>query len=93
LGRSHRVVRYDQRGFGLSDRDPDRLTLDAFVGDLEAVVDAAGLERFALLGISQGGAAAICYAVRHPERVSHLVLCGAAAYASRLEQSRTASGR
>jgi pimeloyl-ACP methyl ester carboxylesterase/DNA-binding CsgD family transcriptional regulator len=77
LGRSHQVVRYDQRGFGLSDRDPDRLTLDAFVGDLEAVVDAAGLERFALLGISQGGAAAICYTVRHPERVSHLVLCGA----------------
>ena len=77
LGRSHQVVRYDHRGFGLSDRDPDRLTLDAFVGDLEAVVDAAGLERFALLGISQGGAAAIWYAVRHPERVSHLVLCGA----------------
>jgi pimeloyl-ACP methyl ester carboxylesterase/DNA-binding CsgD family transcriptional regulator len=70
-------VRYDQRGFGLSDRDPDRLTLDAFVGDLEAVVDAAGLERFTLRGISQGGAAAICYAVRHPERVSRLVLCGA----------------
>jgi pimeloyl-ACP methyl ester carboxylesterase/DNA-binding CsgD family transcriptional regulator len=77
LGRSHQVVRYDQRGSGLSDRDPDRLTLDAFVDDLEAVVDAAGLERFALLGISQGGAAAICYAVRHPKRVSHLVLCGA----------------
>jgi pimeloyl-ACP methyl ester carboxylesterase/DNA-binding CsgD family transcriptional regulator len=77
LGGSHQVVRYDQRGFGLSDRDPGWLTLDAFVGDLEAVVDAAGLERFALLGISQGGAAAICYAVRHPERVSHLVLCGA----------------
>jgi pimeloyl-ACP methyl ester carboxylesterase/DNA-binding CsgD family transcriptional regulator len=77
LGRSHQVVRYDQRGFGLSDRDPNWLTLDAFVGDLEAVVDAAGLERFALLGISQGGAAAICYTVRHPERVSHLVLCGA----------------
>jgi pimeloyl-ACP methyl ester carboxylesterase/DNA-binding CsgD family transcriptional regulator len=77
LGRSHQVVRYDQRGFGLSDRDPERLTLAAFVGDLEAVVDAAGLERFALLGISQGGAAAICYTVRHPERVSHLVLCGA----------------
>jgi pimeloyl-ACP methyl ester carboxylesterase/DNA-binding CsgD family transcriptional regulator len=77
LGRSHQVVRYDQRGFGLSDRDPDQLTLAAFVVDLEAVVDAAGLERFALLGISQGGTAAICYTVRHPERVSHLVLCGA----------------
>lgn len=77
LGRDHRVVRYDIRGCGLSDRDPERLTFGAFVEDLETVVDAAGLERFALLGISQGGAVAISYAVRHPERVSHLVLYGA----------------
>lgn len=76
LGREHRVLRYDERGCGLSDREPTRLTLDAFVGDLAAVVDAAGLERFALLGVSQGGAAAICYAVNHPERVSHLIICG-----------------
>lgn len=76
LARGHRLVRYDQRGCGLSDRDPSRLTLDAFVDDLAAVVDAAGLERFALLGISQGGAAAICYAARYPERVSELVICG-----------------
>ncbi len=76
LGRDHRVLRYDERGCGLSDRDPGELTLDAFVGDLETVVDAAGLDRFALLGISQGGPVGISYAVRHPERVSHLVLCG-----------------
>jgi pimeloyl-ACP methyl ester carboxylesterase/DNA-binding CsgD family transcriptional regulator len=77
LARGHRVVRYDERGCGLSDRDVDEFSLDCFVSDLEAVVDAAELDRFALLGLSQGGAIAIAYAVRHPERVSHLVLCGA----------------
>lgn len=77
LGRSHLVVRYDERGCGLSDREPTDLSLDAFVGDLERVVDAAGLERFSLLGISQGGGVAIRYAIEHPERVSHLILCGA----------------
>jgi pimeloyl-ACP methyl ester carboxylesterase/DNA-binding CsgD family transcriptional regulator len=71
------LVRYDERGSGLSDRDTTRFSLDAWVGDLEAVIDAAGLERFSLLGVSNGGAVAIAYAVRHPERVSHLVLCGA----------------
>ncbi len=77
LGRGHTIVRYDERGCGLSDRDVDDLSVDAWVGDLEGVVDAAGLERFALLGVSQGGAVAIAYAVRHPERVTHLVLYGA----------------
>ena len=77
LGRSHRVVRYDLRGCGLSDRQPPNLTLEAFVDDLESVVDAARLGRFALLGISGGGATAIRYSLRHPDRVSHLVLCGA----------------
>jgi pimeloyl-ACP methyl ester carboxylesterase/DNA-binding CsgD family transcriptional regulator len=77
LGRGRRLVRYDERGCGLSDRDVDELSFESFVGDLEAVVDAAELDRFALVGISQGGAIAIGYAVRHPERVSHLVLLGA----------------
>lgn len=77
LGQSHRVVRCDQRGCGLSDRQPEQVSFELFVSDLEAVVDAAGLERFALLGISQGGAAALAYAARHPDRVTHLVLCGA----------------
>lgn len=76
LGRMHRVIRYDQRGCGLSDRDPDRLDFEALVADLAAVVDAAGLEKFSLLGISQGGPVAIAYALTHPERVDRLVLCG-----------------
>jgi len=76
LARRHRVIRYDQRGCGLSDRDVEDLSLDAFVGDLEAIVDDAELDRFALLGLSQGSAIAIAYAVRHPERVSHVVVCG-----------------
>jgi pimeloyl-ACP methyl ester carboxylesterase len=69
-------VRYDERGSGLSDREVDDLSFDAWVRDLETVVDAAGLDRFPLLGISQGCAVAIAYAVRHPERVSALVLYG-----------------
>lgn len=70
------LVRYDERGNGLSDWDVEDLSFEAFVADLEAVVDAAGLERFALLGISQGCPVSIAYAVRHPERVSGLVLHG-----------------
>ena len=61
----------------MSDWDVDTLSLDAWVTDLETVVDAVGIERFPLLGISQGGAIAVAYAVRRPERVSHLVLYGA----------------
>ena len=76
LGRRHTVVRYDERGCGLSDRAPGEVSLEAWVADLEAVVAAAGLDRFALLGISQGAAIAVVYAVRHPERVTHLVLYG-----------------
>jgi pimeloyl-ACP methyl ester carboxylesterase len=71
------LVRYDGRGCGLSDWDAADLSFEAWVGDLEAVADAARLTRFALLGISRGGAIAIAYAARHPERASHLVLYGA----------------
>jgi DNA-binding winged helix-turn-helix (wHTH) protein/pimeloyl-ACP methyl ester carboxylesterase len=70
------LVRYDERGTGLSDRDVRDFSFDAFVRDLETVVDACGLERFALMGISQGAPVSIAYAVLHPERVSRLVLCG-----------------
>src|SRR5947208_9970108 len=73
---NHLLLRYDERGNGLSDWKVDNLTFDAFVQDLESVVDAVGLDRFPILGISQGGPVAIAYAVRHPERVSHLVLYG-----------------
>jgi pimeloyl-ACP methyl ester carboxylesterase/DNA-binding CsgD family transcriptional regulator len=76
LARGHTVLRYDQRGCGLSDRDTSRVSLEVFVDDLEVVVEAAGVDRFALLGISGGGPVAISYAVRHPERVSHLILYG-----------------
>jgi pimeloyl-ACP methyl ester carboxylesterase/DNA-binding CsgD family transcriptional regulator len=76
LGRHHTVIRYDERGCGLSDRDVDDLSFEAWVEDLEAVVDAAGLDRFPLLGVSQGGPIAIAYAARHPERVSRLILYG-----------------
>jgi DNA-binding winged helix-turn-helix (wHTH) protein/pimeloyl-ACP methyl ester carboxylesterase len=76
LARSHTLVRYDARGNGMSDWDVDELSLDAWVSDLETVVAAAGIERFPLLGISQGCAVSVVYAVRHPERVSHLILYG-----------------
>lgn len=76
LSRDHRLIRYDERGCGLSDWDTTHAGLDTWVADLEAVVDAAGLDRFPLLGISQGGPVAIAYAVRHPQRVTRLVLYG-----------------
>jgi class 3 adenylate cyclase/pimeloyl-ACP methyl ester carboxylesterase len=71
---NHLFVRYDGRGYGLSDRDVEDFSLDARVRDLEAVVDALGLERFALYAVSAGGPTAIAYAVRHSERVSRLIL-------------------
>lgn len=80
LGSIATVIRYDERGYGLSDWDVDDFSLEARIADLEAVVDAAGLERFALLAMSQGGPVSIEYAARHPERVSRLVFYGS--YAS-----------
>jgi len=76
LARHHMLVRYDTRGNGLSDRTVDDMSFDALVSDVEVVVNAAALTRFALLGISQGSMFAIEYARRHPERVSHLILYG-----------------
>lgn len=76
FARNHLFVRYDERGNGLSDWAVKEFSFESFVRDLESVVDAVGLSRFSLLGISQGGAVAIAYAVRHPERVSHLILYG-----------------
>ncbi|HKP27063.1 MAG TPA: alpha/beta fold hydrolase, partial [Dongiaceae bacterium] len=76
LSSEFRLIRYDERGNGLSDWKVDDFSYEALVRDLESVVDAAGLDRFPLLGISQGCAVAIGYAVRHPERVTRLVLHG-----------------
>lgn len=74
LAQRRTLVRYDPRGCGLSDRDAADLSLDALVSDLAAVVDALKLHRFPLIGLCQGGAVAVAYAARHPERVSRLVL-------------------
>jgi len=76
LARDFTFVRYDERGNGLSDWDVEELSQEIFVKDLECVVDNLGLEKFPLLGISQGAAVSIEYAIRHPERVSKLILFG-----------------
>lgn len=76
LSRRFRLVRYDERGCGLSDWAIPPPSFEDWVDDLATVVDAAGLERFPLLGISQGAAVAIAYTAGHPERVSRLVLYG-----------------
>jgi pimeloyl-ACP methyl ester carboxylesterase/DNA-binding CsgD family transcriptional regulator len=68
------LVRYDPRGSGLSDRNVDDFSLEAWIRDLEAVVDAAGLQRFPLIGLCQGGVVAVAFAARHPQRVSRLIL-------------------
>jgi len=78
LGERRTMIRYDERGCGLSDRDvgEDAFTLDRWVRDLETVVDAAGLDQFALLGLSQGAALSIEYMARNPGRVTHFIVAG-----------------
>ncbi|HEY7632614.1 MAG TPA: alpha/beta fold hydrolase, partial [Thermoleophilaceae bacterium] len=66
LGERHAVLRYDERGCGLSGAEPGVPSIETWVADLGAVVDAAGFERFALLGISQGAAVGMAYAARYP---------------------------
>ena len=92
LTQQHCLVRYDERANGLSDWDTPEISFEAFVDDLECVVDCLELDRFDLLGISQGAAVAIAYAVRQPERVRKLVLCGgyAAGWAARAEPEEVA---
>ncbi|MEP4548297.1 MAG: alpha/beta fold hydrolase [Saccharospirillum sp.] len=76
LAMHHQFIRYDERGNGLSDWEVDNLSFEAFVTDLESVVEANNVDKFALLGISQGAAVSIDYAVKHPDRVTHLILFG-----------------
>lgn len=76
LPQHFRFYRYDARGWGLSDRDVTNFSIDSKIKDLEAVVENAGLDRFAVFGVSEGGPTAITYAVRNPDRVSHLILLG-----------------
>ena len=77
LTRRHTLYRYDERGNGLSDWNVEDFSFQAWVRDFEQLIDTIKLDRFALLGISQGGAVAVSYAARHPERVSKLILYGA----------------
>jgi len=88
LAADHRLIRYDARGNGLSDWEVADFSLDALVQDLESVIAATGLARFPLLGISQGCAMSVAYAVRHPERVSRLVLYGGFARGRRMRGSQ-----
>jgi pimeloyl-ACP methyl ester carboxylesterase len=83
LGEFATVVRFDERGHGLSDWDVTDHSLEARIGDLEAVADAAGFPRFALMAMAQGGPVAISYAVRHPDRVSRLLFYGSYSCATR----------
>jgi pimeloyl-ACP methyl ester carboxylesterase/DNA-binding winged helix-turn-helix (wHTH) protein len=80
LSNGHTFIRYDERGCGLSDCNAGEFTFGDWAADLESVVDAVGLQRFPLLGVSQGAAVAIAYAARHPEKVERLVLCGGYAH-------------
>jgi len=93
LAEDHTLIRYDARGNGLSDWDVRDLSLDAWVSDMETVADAAGLDRFPLLGFSQGCAVSIAYAVRHPERVSRLILFGGFAVGANKLPNVTATDR
>lgn len=89
FAKDYAFVHYDERGNGLSDWDSPELSLDAFVGDLEAVVDALDFDQFTLIGSSKGGPTAMTYAARHPERVSRLVLYGTYAQGSRVRDDGT----
>ncbi len=93
LSAGRQLIRYDERGCGLSDWDVDRLTLETKVADLEAVVEACRLDRFDLLGISGGGLTSVAYAARHPERVARLVLYGALAQGRRIRAGSPAERR
>ena len=76
LSEGRSLLRYDARGNGLSQRDVDRVDFEAWVEDLERIVDAHRLDRFALFGLSQGASVAVAYAARHAQRVTHLALHG-----------------
>jgi pimeloyl-ACP methyl ester carboxylesterase/DNA-binding CsgD family transcriptional regulator len=82
LARDYTLIRFDQRGSGLSDWNIPEASFESWVADLEAVVEANAVDNFGLLGISQGGPVAVEYAVRHPEKVSKLILYGAYARGS-----------
>ena len=88
IATGRRLIRYDARGNGLSDWEVAEISFEAFVRDIESVVEATGLDKFDLLGVSQGAAISVAYAVRHPERVRHLVLYGGFARGRRMRGSQ-----
>jgi pimeloyl-ACP methyl ester carboxylesterase/DNA-binding CsgD family transcriptional regulator len=88
LAQERMLVRYDIRGTGYSERDVSDHSLDALVADVEAVVDRLGLDRFDMFGAFDAGPVAIAYAVRHPERVSHLILWCSWARSSEIRSPR-----
>lgn len=90
LGRITRLVRYDERGFGLSDWNVRDFSLEARLADLEAVIDSIGLDRFALLGMSGNSPVALAYAARHPERISRVIVYGGWPGQSRPDPEREA---
>lgn len=92
LAGSFTLARYDARGTGLSDWEVNEVGFDAWVRDLETIVDMVEWDRFPLMGMSQGCAVSIAYAVRHPERVSHLILYGGFAR-GRMVRAATESDR
>ena len=77
LTRNHTLIYYDERGSGLSDWNAEDVSFEAWVRDLEAVVDAAGLRQFPLFAMSQAGAVAVAYTARHPDKVTRLIVHGA----------------
>jgi pimeloyl-ACP methyl ester carboxylesterase len=91
LAGHHSLVRFDQRGNGLSDWEVEDISFEAFVRDLETVVDTVGIEKFPLLGVSQGSAISIAYSVRNPGRVTGLVLYGGYARGRRQRGSKAAA--
>jgi pimeloyl-ACP methyl ester carboxylesterase/DNA-binding SARP family transcriptional activator/class 3 adenylate cyclase len=93
LSQHNCLVRYDERANGLSDWNVSDLSFEAMVTDLESIADASGLRRFCLLGVSQGCAISIAYAVRHPERVSGLILYGGYARGWRRRGDAVDAGR
>ena len=76
LANRYQLIRYDGRGMGLSDRDVEKFSAETRLEDLEAVIEASGVEKCALMGLSEGGTTAIEYAAKHPGRVSQLILWG-----------------
>ncbi len=90
LARGRKLVRYDCRGFGLSEREVDDFTLDAMIRDLEAVVERLGLQRFVIFAPIHAGAAAIAYTTLHPTNVSHLIVWNAYAHGWEFWQSAQA---